>query len=397
MSEKNNKKVNTNEMTVSEMNNYILSDLKVSDIDKKYKVFSLKELEKNSSIALPITTILNDIAKNGNSNQLYKVTNMKLGEKLYTTKKGVTYGSLVQRGGKRTMAKFTAVGSMPVVDPTTLMVAIALASIKKELNEIEKIGKDILKFLEEERESEIEADLKTLQKIMQELPFNINDEKFLTSNYKLVLDIRRTAEKHINSYEKEIERELEKKKIIVVKIGLDSIYRDIEKLFKYYRLNIYIYSYCSFMEIMFLENYKEEFLDNKKNDVNEKIKKYTEKYDKALKYISENLSKSLEKNVLTVGGNVAKWGSDVLSKNINKGELVNRLGEHGKDFIKKSKKIEKNYKDSFKKYKDSYSKRFVDQIELINESMNKVEEVYFDVKNVYVKIPKQVAVAASRN
>lgn len=50
---------------------------------------------------------------------------------------------------------------------------------------------------------------------------------------------------------------------------MNSIIEDIQKKFGYYRLSLYIYSFSTFMEILLLGNYKNDYLLNKKEELNE--------------------------------------------------------------------------------------------------------------------------------
>lgn len=47
----------------------------------------------------------------------------------------------------------------------------------------------IMSFLETEKESEIEADVQTLSDLMEKYKYNWDNEYFISSNHKLVLDI----------------------------------------------------------------------------------------------------------------------------------------------------------------------------------------------------------------
>ena len=80
------------------------------------------------------------------------------------------------------------------------MMSVALFSIEQKLGSIEEMERQLLSFLEIEKEAEIEADLETLSSIIKKYKFNWDNEHFVASNHKLVLDIERTARKHINSY-----------------------------------------------------------------------------------------------------------------------------------------------------------------------------------------------------
>ena len=155
------------------------------------------------------------------------------------------------------MGKFEKINSVSAssqtvmpIDPATIMMAVALASIEKQLNNIAETQKQILSFLETEKEAEIEADVETLIKIISNYKFNWDNKHFVTSNHKLVLDIQRTAKKHMISYQKKVNEILNSKQFIVFKVTVDSTLEDLIKKFKYYRLSLYTFSMSSLAEIM---------------------------------------------------------------------------------------------------------------------------------------------------
>ena len=81
--------------------------------------------------------------------------------------------------------------------PATMMMAVALYSIEQQISEVIEMEKQILSFLEKDKEAEIEADLKTLTTIIKEYKFNWDKEQYVVTHHKLALDIKRTAEKNI--------------------------------------------------------------------------------------------------------------------------------------------------------------------------------------------------------
>lgn len=85
-----------------------------------------------------------------------------------------------------------------------MMMAVALFSIEQQLGEISEMQKQILSFLEIEKESEIEADVETIFSIASKYKLNWDNEHFVASNHKMVLDIQRTARKNMLSYEKKV-------------------------------------------------------------------------------------------------------------------------------------------------------------------------------------------------
>ena len=122
------------------------------------------------------------------------------------------------------------------------------------------MGKQILSFLETEKESEIEADVETLINIINKYKFNWDNEHYVSNNHKLVLDIQRNARKNMNTYQKKVNEIINSKQIIVAQSKINSILLHLERNFKYYRLSLYAFSMASLLEIMLSGNFMEEYI-----------------------------------------------------------------------------------------------------------------------------------------
>lgn len=131
---------------------------------------------------------------------LYSIVNIKPGDVLKKAKDGNSWAAFVTPEGKSVFAKLqeakpanvTSTATMPV-NPAMIMVAVALYSIDQKLDQIIATGKQALSFLENEKQSEIEADVETLSSIITKYKYNWDNQHFVESNHKLVLDIQRTA------------------------------------------------------------------------------------------------------------------------------------------------------------------------------------------------------------
>ena len=137
---------------------------------------------------------------------LYRLLN-DAGNGLKQAKDGSFWGATVESK----MGKFAEVGTVSTtekltmpINPTAMMMAVALASIEKQLDEIIEMQKQILSFLETEKESEIEGDVETLVSIINNYKYNWDNAQYTASNHKLVLDIQRTARKNMISYQKKV-------------------------------------------------------------------------------------------------------------------------------------------------------------------------------------------------
>ena len=109
-----------------------------------------------------------------NTDGLLRVANADAGDALKIAKDGNFWGAMKTATGASKMAKFTSVvpvsatsTSVMPINPATLMMAAALLSIEKKLGEIERIEKEILAFLADEKHAEIEADVETLTNLIE--------------------------------------------------------------------------------------------------------------------------------------------------------------------------------------------------------------------------------------
>ena len=326
-----------------------------------------KELFKN---------IKNIIKQNPKTqDKLYRITNLGKNDSLKAMKDGKTFwGAINKSNGSSKLAQLKEVNSTSVMalDPTVMMMSVALSGIESQLVEIKELNKKILSFFEDEKESEIESDLEILNRSINDFKFNLEDEKYLVNNHKQVMDIKRTANKNMLFYKKQIKDYLSKNKIFTTSITMNSIISEIEKKLKYYRLSLYIYSFSSLMEILLLGNYQSDYLLSKKEELDALDNEYTDIFNNALSYIKKNANRSLEGNVLSGLGNAGK----VMGSIVEKGENLKQTGQNIKD----------NFVNKFDEIKQSNSKTFINQIEKVDCIYNKTKEIYFDNERIYLEM-----------
>lgn len=378
------------DLSLVEMNNYMLADVRKENISKNSFSLAISKLEEISPIAAPsANAIKNVIEKNTKSkDKLYRITNLGKNDSLKALKDGKTFwGAIKKSDGKSTMAKLKEVNPNGTLafDPAVMMMSVALAGIEAELGEIKELNKKILSFLEEEKESEIESDLEILNRAIKDFRYNLEDEKYLINNHKQVMDIKRTANKNMLFYKKQIKDELSKDKIITTNSSMNKVISDIEKKFKYYRLSLYIYSFSSLTEILLLGNYQSEYLLSKKDELDELDNEYSFVFNTALEYVKKNANKSLEGNVLAGLGSAGKVIGTVAEK-VKVKNVDTWLNEKGENLKQAGKNIKDNFAIQFEEIKESNSKPFIYQIEKVNSIYNNTKEIYFDSEYIYLEM-----------
>lgn len=381
---------NKENYSLVEMNNYMLSEVRKEKLGNNTYSLSLSKLSEISPITIPtannIKTIMEQNPKS--SGNLYRITNLGKNDSLKAMRDGKTFwGSIKKSDGTSTMAKLKEVNpnSVMALDPTVMMMSVALAGIEEELGEIKEMTKKIFSFLEHDKESEIESDLEILNRSISDFRFNLEDEKYLVNNHKQVMDIKRTANKNMLFYKKEIKDDLSKDKLFTTSNSMNSIIDEIQKKFRYYRLSLYIYSFSTFMEILLLGNYKSDYLLSKKNELDELDNEYSKDFNTALEYVKKNANKSLEGNVLSGLGSAGKAiGS--LAEKVKIKNVDNWLNEKGDNLKQSGQNIKDDFANKFDDMKESNSKPFINQIEKVDCIYNKTKEIYFDKENIYLEM-----------
>lgn len=381
---------NKENYSLVEMNNYMLSEIRKENLSNNTYSLSLSKLSEISPITIStannIKTIMEQNPKS--SDNLYKITNLGKNDSLKAMRDGKTFwGSIKKSDGTSTMAKLKEVNPNSVIalNPTVMMMSVSLAGIEAELGEIKEMTKKIFSFLEQEKESEIESDLEILNRSINDFRFNLEDEKYLVNNHKQVMDIKRTANKNMLFYKKEIKNDLSKDKLFTTSNSMNFIIDEIQKKFGYYRLSLYIYSFSTFMEILLLGNYKSDYLLSKKNELDELDNEYSKDFNIALEYVKKNANKSLEGNVLSGLGSAGKAIGNLAEK-VKIKNVDNWLNEKGDNLKQSGQNIKNDYANKFDDMKESNSKPFINQIEKVDCIYNKTKEIYFDKDNIYLEM-----------
>ena len=378
------------DLSLVEMNNYMLADVRKENLSNNCLSLTISKLAEVSPIAVPTANVIKNVMENNANSvgKLYRITNLGTNDSLKALKDGKTFWGAIKKGeGGSAMAKLKEVNATGVLalDPTVMMMSVALAGIEAQLGEIKELNQKILSFLEEEKESEIESDLEILNRVIKDFRYNLEDEKYLVNNHKQVMDIKRTANKNMLFYKKQIKDELSKNQIITTNSSMNKVINDIEKKFKYYRLSLYIYSFSSLIEILLLGNYQSEYLLSKKEELDELDNEYTFVFNTALDYVKKNANKSLEGNVLAGLGSAGKTiGS--LAEKVKVKNVDAWLNEKGENLKQAGKNIKDNFVIQFEEIKDSNSRPFIYQIEKVNSIYNNTKEIYFDSENIYLEM-----------
>lgn len=323
-----------------------------------------------------------------NTGGLYKLLNGD-GVGLKQSRSGFLWGATKESK----MGKFNEVNSVTKttttqipIDPTTMMMAVALASIEKQLGDIAEMQKQILSFLEIEKESDVEGDVETLSKIINDYKYNWDNELFVNSNHKLVLDIRRNANKNIKSYNKRIEEVIGSKDFLISQSNVSSALEKLTKDFKYYRLSLFSYSLSSLLEIMLSGNFKEEYISGIRDKIKQLSDNYRDLHTECSIYLEKISKSSIETNVLKGLGAVTKSIGGFIGSIpfVKDGPVDEFLIESGDSLSKTAGNIEEEKVKEFSKINNPNTVVFMDRMDEIIKIYNHTTDICFDENNIYL-------------
>ena len=240
-----------------------------------------------------------------NATGLYRLANESIGDTLKVAKNGSFWGAFKKADGGSKFVQLQNAGPVSAtntyvmpIDPATMMMAAALFVIEQQLGNIEEMGEQIISFLEIEKESKIEADVKTLTSIIANYKYNWDNKLFAASNHKMVLDIQRSSREHMISYQRMVSDSLKSKSLIVGQSKVAAALDGLMKKFKYYKLSLFSYSLASMLEVMLSGNFKEEYLQGICHELEEQGAAYRDLFTKSSVYLEKISGTAIEKNVL---------------------------------------------------------------------------------------------------
>ena len=324
---------------------------------------------------------------------LYKLANAGVGDTLKLAKNGNFWGAFKTAEGTSKFAQLQSASSAPLtttttlpINPATVMMAVTLFSIEQKMDNIADMERQILSFLEIEKESEIKADLETLSSIMEKYKFNWDNECFVSSNYKLALDIERTARKQINSYQKKVADVLNSKKKFVSRAQVDTALNDLLRKFRYYRLSIYIFAMASFLEILLSGDFKEENIRCSRDEIEKMSAAYRDIFENCSVYLEQLSDSSIEINLLKGLGTASKAVGKVIEHIpvVKQGPIDELLQGSGSQINENAVQLERAVVKAFAEISNPGVGIFVEKMNDMAQIYGKTNEIYFDDKRIYL-------------
>lgn len=380
---------------LAEMTEEMLLDARKEIVNKKTFSVPIAELALLGTGVASLIPALRTVTQTTtfNTQGLYQLANAGVGDTLKIAKNGNFWGAFKTADGASKFAQLqsaeplstTSTAVMPI-DPATMMMAVALFAIEQQLKNIEKMQKQILLFLEIEKESEIEADVEILSKMITTYKYNWNNEHFVASNHKMALDIQRTARKNMLSYKKKVAELLDSKKLIVAQAKVKLTLSDLQKKFKYYRLSLYTFSMASLVEIMLSGNFKEEYISDVKAEVKKFSLEYRDLFTECSMYLEKMTSVSVEASVMKGIGVASKAVGKFIGSIpvVKEGQVDEFLQDSGVHLKENAQDMQRNVLEAFATLHNPGTGVFMDKMEDMIQIYNHTDKICFDDEKIYL-------------
>lgn len=378
-----------------EMSESILLDTRSNLANKQYISLPLDQMATLGAGVASLLPAFRTITQTTSMNVdgLYRLANATVGDTLKVAKNGNFWGAFKTADGTSKFAQLQAAGTAPVstttvmpIDPATIMMAAALYSIEQKLDNLAEMQKQILTFLEVEKESEIEGDMETLSSLLTKYKHNWDNDHFITNNHNIVLDIQRTARKNMIFYQKNVAEALSAKKLFVSQSKVNSTLDDLLKKFRYYRLSLYTFAMASFIEIMLSGDFKEENILCVKEEIEKMSEAYRDLFGLCSMHLEKMSDSSIETNLLKGIGTASKAVGKLIESipYIKEGQVDEFLQERGEHLKDNAVLIERKTVEAFAEISNPGVNVFTERMSDMINIYCHTEAIYFDDNQIYL-------------
>ena len=300
-------------------------------------------------------------------------------------------GTIINENGLAGQARWKPVetkSAIMSINPTAIAIAVAVFNINQKLEQIEDTTREILQFLQQDKESELEASVNNLADIFDHYRFNSDNDLWKVSQLTVVTTIKGKAEQSIIFYRKEIEKAVRETSRLHANYQVDKVGRKIQHHFKYYQLGVYLYAYASFLEVMLNGNFQKEYLDY----ISEKLREYSQQYRFDYTEIYDRLESYAKSSVETMAlkgiGKASKGIGSAIGKIpvVSRGPVDEALIAAGNTAKNLSRKHSNSTMRTFRNNRDAGIQLFLENIDKVNQICNKPVEILFDRDMVYITV-----------
>lgn len=279
----------------------------------------------------------------------------------------------------------TANSVMPI-NPMMMAMAVMMVQVNQKLDAIQKTQQDILSFLQEDKKAKLQGDLNMLSDILDKYKYNWDNDQYRSNYHMKALDIKQSAEQNIIFYQKQIADKIKGLPPVFLDQAIRDTMNKIADNFHDYSMALYLFSFSSYLEVMLLGNFTEEYLNSVAQRVRDYQTYYQDQFEKCRDYIAKVSGDSVQMKVQDAVGQAGKFLGNLigLSPLLNKGPVDEWLKDGGEQLLKgKEERIAKLVAE-FETKQETGSELFVDSIRNVKTVCNETQAIMFDKEYLYL-------------
>lgn len=339
----------------------------------------------------PIMDLVQSVAGPGVQSQLYKVT-IPAGGHLAAFRNGSGFLGAVLGANNQLMgqAVLTPVGAagagVAAFHPALLCMAVALSAIEHQLDVFQEKQQAIMDYLIQKDKAQLKANVNFLSGVMEQYKYNWNNERFITSNHGEVLKIRREADASMIQYHKQLLEETKKESMFHLEQDAKSRLNTIKDQLKDYQTALYLFAFASFLDVLLVENFASEHLQDVSAKIEERSLQYRETYTQCYDYIDKYSKTTVESQVLGGVAAVSRFLGNVIRQVplISESPIDEALLDAGDQLDNMSSGWGEERLEELTAKKDHYAMPFMESIHMIDKLYNSPMELCFDRENLYL-------------
>lgn len=311
-----------------------------------------------------------------------------------------TTGNIMQINsqGKQVIAgrmRFKAIDGLPInettttvmpVDPMLMVVAVALMTIEKKLDGIQKSVDEVMQFLKQEKQSRQRGNLNMLSEIMEDYKVNCRNEKHCISRINEVLSIKTASLQDIDFYQNQISNELQNQKVLHAAKDSQSLIDAVAYQFAEYQLACHLYAFSSFLDIMLQQNFEAPVISSITEKMIATKKRYEALYADCHAQIAEYQRSSIETQIVGGIGVAAKGLGKAIAAVpiIREGPIDEALICAGDSIGRFNRNTVQRRLQAFEVFEDNRMNPFVENLQSINLMYNTENAMITDGHYLYL-------------
>lgn len=304
---------------------------------------------------------------------------------LGSRKAGGFFGATLWDMGGSKFAGQPNMTSIPC-DPMTLFMSAALISIEKKLDVIQETQQEIIDFLEQKEKAVLKGNLNVLNDVLCNYKYNCDNEKYKNNKHLQAQEIKRDAEQSIVFYREQIKKRVSKQNFLHSDRDVIKMLDKVQENFCDYELALYLYAFSSFLEVMLLENFAEDYLNNISSKIKEYALQYEELHNTCFDLIEKYAKTSINSHTLGFLSKAGKRVGGVVAKIplIGKSKIDEGLIEAGGKLEEKNEERTQRTLGLFAHGQTDLIQPFIESLEKVNRLHNSTLDIIVDEEYLYV-------------